>query len=72
MRSSASARHISATPSSLASEYSWISPLDAVPGPFSRSRSASCRASAVTRAMVSAGRPAASISGGTQSGSGRR
>src|SRR5262249_17758317 len=46
IRSKASARHISATPSSLAREYSRISPSTPCPGPLARSRSTSRRASA--------------------------
>ena len=45
MRSSASARHISATPSWLDSAYSWISPSTPPDGVFSRSASTSCVAS---------------------------
>ncbi len=73
MRSSASARHISATPSWLDSAYSWIRASTPPPLPvFSCSRSTSQRARAVARSVISPGKVACSIRGGRHSGSGRR
>ena len=76
MRSSASARHISATPSCDDSEYSCSRPCTSPSRPVallrSRSVCASRRASACAAAAAGAGRRAAARSGGTASGSGRR
>ena len=72
MRSSASARHISATPSWLDSEYSWISPSTPPDGVLARSASTSRVASAAARAVCDGGRLASSNSGGRHTGSGRR
>ena len=62
--SSASARHISATPSWLESEYSCTSPSTPVPLCFARSASTSLRASFATLAFVAEGSRAASTKGG--------
>jgi hypothetical protein len=76
MRSSASARHISATPSCDDSENSWIRPWTRPSRPLVTLRKRSCpasrAASACAVAACSAGSVAASISAATQSGSGRR
>ena len=72
MRSSASARHISATPSWLDSAYSWISPSTPPDGTLARNASTSRRASARALAVADELRVARSSSGGTHSGSGRR
>ncbi len=69
MRSSASARHISAMPSWLESEYSWISPAT-LPPPSSflrRSATTSSRASSWAARASAGGRLAASSSGGRHS-----
>ena len=72
MRSSASARHISATPSWLDSAYSWISPSTPPDGVFSRSASTSRVASVRARAVRAGVSFACSIRGGRHSVSGRR
>jgi len=76
IRSSASARHISATPSCDDSEYSWSKPCTSPsrPPPLGRSRSACARrrASACAALARAGSRRAASSNGGTTSGSGRR
>ena len=70
MRSSASARHISATPSWLDSENSWINPSTPPPELFARSASTSFVASFSVSAATVAGRRAWPIRNGTHSGSG--
>ena len=72
MRSKASARHISATPSWLESEYSWIRPSTPLDRVFARSFITSEPASASMRLASSAFAVASSTSGGTHSGSGDR
>ncbi|AJY35016.1 hypothetical protein BO07_3172 [Burkholderia mallei] len=72
IRSSASARHISATPSWLDSENSWISPSTPPPELFSRSASTRPAAIACTSDARLAGSRASPIRNGTHSGSGRR
>ena len=58
MRSSASARHISATPSWLDSEYSWIRPSTPPERALPRSASVSLRARSVAALVTGAGRVA--------------
>ena len=74
MRSNASARHMSAMPSWLDSEYSWISPATLPPlsAFFRRSATTSSRASDLAAAASAGGRLAASSSSGRHSVSGRR
>ena len=72
MRSSASARHISATPSWLDSAYSRTSPSTPPRRGLLRSRSTRPRATAVASAAAAGERVAPSSSAATQSGSGRR
>jgi hypothetical protein len=72
MRSSASARHIRATPSSDDSEYSWISASTPERDREDRNPSTSFRAMRPARSAASAGSVAAAISGGKHSVSGRR
>ena len=74
MRSSASARHISAMPSWLESEYSWISPATLPPLSrfFLRSATTSLRASALAAFASGGDRLASASNGGRHSVSGRR
>ncbi len=74
MRSSASARHISAMPSWLESEYSWISPATLPPlsSFLRRSATTSSRASDLAASASAGGRLAPARSGGRHSVSGRR
>ncbi|MCY1195365.1 hypothetical protein D9M72_66830 [compost metagenome] len=70
MRSSASARHISATPSWLDSENSWISP--STPPPLRLPRSFFTRPAAIAWIFSRFGMRACPSSSGTHSDSGRR
>ncbi len=72
MRSSASARHISATPSWLESEYSWMSPSTPPDVAFALSAATSARARSRATAASGSGRAASGSSARTQDRSSRR
>src|SRR3984957_18053487 len=72
MRNSASARHISATPSWLDKEYSWIKPSTPLERVFVLSLATRLLASVRMRFASSAFTVASLSSGGTHSGSGAR